>query len=171
MLISQYWLLRVNIHSKSLEFLNHLVHWLTSSKQVDTLICHTTMRRNSINFLYNAGYMTLWCLEVVPVVYTRVFYVHSLQLYRQQLECPHSTLPFFASVSWIFRFLDYFQLVARCIVHTCARRSYIMSSAHIIGPKWQCYSGRHSSCWQYESAMNEDAWAWLFTCCLGTLPI
>ncbi len=35
---------------------------VTSSKGVDTLICHTTMRRNSINFLYNPGHVTLWCL-------------------------------------------------------------------------------------------------------------
>ncbi len=30
------------------------------------------MRRNSINFLYNPGHMTLWCFEVVPVFYARV---------------------------------------------------------------------------------------------------
>ncbi len=40
-----------------------------SSKQADTLICHTTMRRNAINFLSIPGHMTLWCLEVVPVAY------------------------------------------------------------------------------------------------------
>ncbi len=49
----------------------------------------------------------------------------------------HSTLPFFASVGLDFRFLDYFQMVARCIVQACARRSYTMSPAHIIRPKWQ----------------------------------
>ncbi len=27
---------------------------------------------NAINFLYNPGHVTLWCLEVVPVVYARV---------------------------------------------------------------------------------------------------
>ncbi len=32
---------------------------VTSSKQADTLICHTTMRRNPINFLYNPGHVTL----------------------------------------------------------------------------------------------------------------
>ncbi len=32
---------------------------VTSSKQADTLVCHTTMRRHSINFLYNLGHMTL----------------------------------------------------------------------------------------------------------------
>ncbi len=37
---------------------------MTSSKWVDTLICHTTMRRNPINFLYNTGHVTLWCVEV-----------------------------------------------------------------------------------------------------------
>ncbi len=45
---------------------------MTSSKRVDTLICHTTMCRHSINFLYNSCHVTLWCLEVVPVVYARV---------------------------------------------------------------------------------------------------
>ncbi len=45
---------------------------MTSSKWADTLICHTTMRRNAINFLHNPGHMTLWCLEVVLVVYARV---------------------------------------------------------------------------------------------------
>ncbi len=32
---------------------------VTSSKLVDTLICHTTMRRNPINFIYNSGHVTL----------------------------------------------------------------------------------------------------------------
>ncbi len=45
---------------------------MTSRKRVDTLICHTTIGRNSINFLYNPGHVTLCCLEVVPVVYARV---------------------------------------------------------------------------------------------------
>ncbi len=45
---------------------------VTSNKQVDTLICYSTMHRNAINFLYNPGHMTFWCLEVVQVVYARV---------------------------------------------------------------------------------------------------
>ncbi len=49
---------------------------MTSSKRVYTLICHTTIgttiRRNNINFLCNPGHVTLWCMEVVPVVYARV---------------------------------------------------------------------------------------------------
>ncbi len=36
-----------------------------------------------------------------------------------------------------FQFLNYFRLVAKCIVHTCAWRNYPMSWAHIIRPKWQ----------------------------------
>ncbi len=40
---------------------------VTSSKRANIQICHTTIRRNSINFLYNPGHVTLWCLEVVPV--------------------------------------------------------------------------------------------------------
>ncbi len=43
-------------------------------------------------------------------------------------------------------FLNYFRFIARCIVHACARCSYPMSSAHIIRPKWQQWSGWHSSC-------------------------
>ncbi len=38
----------------------------------NALICHTTMRRNAINFLYNASHVTLECLNVVPVFYARV---------------------------------------------------------------------------------------------------
>ncbi len=34
---------------------NHVI----SGKQVDTLICYTTMHRNAINFLYNPGHVTL----------------------------------------------------------------------------------------------------------------
>ncbi len=44
---------------------------VTSSKQPDTLICHTTMRRNPINFLYNPGHMILWCVDVGPVANAR----------------------------------------------------------------------------------------------------
>ncbi len=40
---------------------------VTSSKWADTLICHTTMCRNPVSFLYNPGDMTLWCVEVSPV--------------------------------------------------------------------------------------------------------
>ncbi len=46
-----------------------LITW--PSKRVDTLICDTTMRRHSINFLYNPGHVILWCLEVVPVTNAR----------------------------------------------------------------------------------------------------
>ncbi len=44
---------------------------MTSSKRADILICHTTMRRNPINFLYNPGYVTLWDVEVGPVANAR----------------------------------------------------------------------------------------------------
>ncbi len=42
-----------------------------SSKWVGTLICHTTMRRNPINIIYNSGHVTLWCVEVGPVANAR----------------------------------------------------------------------------------------------------
>ncbi len=44
-----------------------LITWPLASEQ--TLICHTTMHRNAINVLNIPGHVTLWCLEVVPVVY------------------------------------------------------------------------------------------------------
>ncbi len=54
---------------------NLLESWVlshvASSKRADTLICHTTMRRNPINFLYNSGHVTLWCVEVGPVANAR----------------------------------------------------------------------------------------------------
>ncbi len=49
-----------------------LITWPLASKW--TLICLTTMRRNVINFLHNTGYVTLWCLKVVLVVYAWVIY-------------------------------------------------------------------------------------------------
>ncbi len=53
--------------------ISHSNH-VTSSKQVDTLIFHTTMCRNFINFLYFPGHVTLWSLKVVQVVYARVMW-------------------------------------------------------------------------------------------------
>ncbi len=47
-----------------------LIMWPLASEG-DTLICHTTMCRNSIKFLYSPGHVTLWCLEVVPVANPR----------------------------------------------------------------------------------------------------
>ncbi len=46
-----------------------LIMWPLASER--TLVCHTTMHRNPINFLYNPGYMTLWCVEVGPVANAR----------------------------------------------------------------------------------------------------
>ncbi len=56
------------LESSTFPHSNHV----TSSKRVDTLICHTKMRRNSINFLYNPGQVIIWCLEIVPEVSARV---------------------------------------------------------------------------------------------------
>ncbi len=54
-------------------FVAYLTHYnhVTSSKQVDTLMCHTSMHRNPINFLYNPGHVTLWCVEVGLVANAR----------------------------------------------------------------------------------------------------
>ncbi len=49
----------------------HDTNHVTSSKRADTLICHTTMHRNPINFLYHLGHVTLWCVEVGPVANAR----------------------------------------------------------------------------------------------------
>ncbi len=55
-------------HFRSDPHSNHM----TSSKLADTLICHTTMCRNPINFIiYNPGHVTLWCVEVVLVANAR----------------------------------------------------------------------------------------------------
>ncbi len=44
---------------------------VTSNKQANTLICHTTMCSNPINFLYNLDHVTLWCVEVGLVANAR----------------------------------------------------------------------------------------------------
>ncbi len=44
---------------------------MTYSKRADTLIRHTTMCRNLINFLYSSSHVTLWCVEVGPVTNAR----------------------------------------------------------------------------------------------------
>ncbi len=49
------------------EHSNHV----TSSKGADTLICHTTMRRNHINGLYNPDHVSLYCVEVSLVANAR----------------------------------------------------------------------------------------------------
>ncbi len=49
--------------------LDTLITWPLTSEWT-SLICHTTMRRHSINFLYNPGHVILRCLEVVTVANT-----------------------------------------------------------------------------------------------------
>ncbi len=44
-----------------------LIIWLLASEW--TLSYATTMRRNTSNFLYSPGHVTLWCLKVVLVAY------------------------------------------------------------------------------------------------------
>ncbi len=44
---------------------------VTSSKRADTLICHTTMCNNPINFHYNLDHVTRWWVEVGPVANAR----------------------------------------------------------------------------------------------------
>ncbi len=70
-------------------------------------------------------------------------------LYCQQLEFPHSPLQFFASGGWNFRFRDYFQLVARCGVHACARCSYTIKEKRQRVKKShspQVFPNRHQEC-------------------------
>ncbi len=45
--------------------LHALITWPLASEQ--TLICHITMHWNLINFFYNPGHVTLWCVEVGPM--------------------------------------------------------------------------------------------------------
>ncbi len=72
---------------------------VTSSKRADTLICHTTMRRNPINFLYNLCHVTLWYVEVCLVAnarehkYMQIVQEMFLHVYRQSL---------YKSLCWIF---------------------------------------------------------------------
>ncbi len=58
-------------HTQGMALRHTLITW-PLALLVDSLMCHTTMRSNSIYFLYNPGHVTLGCLEVVPVVYARV---------------------------------------------------------------------------------------------------
>ncbi len=44
-----------------------LIMWPPASEW--TLICHTSIRRNSIKFLYDPGHVTFWYLEIVPAVH------------------------------------------------------------------------------------------------------
>ncbi len=55
-------------------------------------------------------------------------------LYCQHLECHSLYAAVLCLWGLYFQFQDYFRLVARCIVHTCAWRRYTMSPAHIIRP-------------------------------------
>ncbi len=48
-----------------------LSNHVTSSKQVDTIICHTTMHWNTNNVLYNRGHVILYCVEVSQVANAR----------------------------------------------------------------------------------------------------
>ncbi len=66
-LLSSQWDMRycLKCHDGARYHSNHM----TSSNLADTLVCHTTKRRDSIYFLYISGHMTLWCLKVVPVAY------------------------------------------------------------------------------------------------------
>ncbi len=61
-----FWLSLENVlHKWAMHFMSHAhSNHVTSSKREDTLICHTTMRGNPINFLYNPGHVTLWCVKV-----------------------------------------------------------------------------------------------------------
>ncbi len=99
---------------------------MTSSKRVDTFICHTTMCRNSIKFIYNSGHVTPWCFEVVPVVYARVlpippfvcvcvFYFLFLSSHIHALTTLYTlTLPW-CQMEWLF--CD--QVWYNCLCFTC----------------------------------------------------
>ncbi len=63
-------LIQANMKHLRPDSIDHtLITWPLASEW--TLICHTIMPTNTINFLYNPGHVTLWCLEVVLVVYAR----------------------------------------------------------------------------------------------------
>ncbi len=66
-------------------FYHTLIMWPLASEW--TFVCHTTMCRNTINFLCSPGNMTLWCVEVVPVVYARVDLYLYFKVTCIHLEC------------------------------------------------------------------------------------
>ncbi len=62
-----------------------LITWPLASEQT-LFICHTTICRNPINFLYNSGHMTLWCVEVGPVANARKGSIQEHDQARVQLQ-------------------------------------------------------------------------------------
>ncbi len=50
--------------------------WMFSLHTSGWLSQTVRIHRNAINFLYNPGHMTLWCLEVVQVIYARVHFTN-----------------------------------------------------------------------------------------------
>ncbi len=79
----------------------------------------------------------LLIVKLMIVICIRIKGSKHIYPHCQQLKCPHSSLPVFASGCLDFRFLYYFRLVQCCIVHACTWRTYTMSWAQIIWPKWQ----------------------------------
>ncbi len=77
----------------SLHWSTHKLHTLQNSSHtrgrllilcmymthVQSPSCTMTMSRNAINVLYNPDHITLWCLEIGPVVYARVPIVWSFE--------------------------------------------------------------------------------------------
>ncbi len=72
--------------------------------------------------LYWQVWINLTMTKYVNDVTTLVF-IHKSHytILPSSLSVTHSMLPFFAFGGWDFWFQDYFRLVARWIVHTCAR--------------------------------------------------
>ncbi len=94
----------------------------------------------------------LWLAEpyqvIVPLVYELWEGEISDTCYHLLITWVSRQIPLnralFAYGAWDFQFRDYFLLVARCIVHACARRSYTMSSYYTV--KIIASSGWHPSC-------------------------
>ncbi len=89
---------------------------MTSCKRADTLICHTTMSRNLINFLYNQCHVTLWCVDVGLVANAREgsmrlphsleqvvpIFVRQFENYPLLQQNTDSKRPFFVIKRWLF---------------------------------------------------------------------
>ncbi len=111
LLISQYWLLRVNIHSKSLESLDHRAPWLPSIVEYIGCIpwgmpCHVLQKIiNDFSYFTICESETLYvnnserslnslpkCLEKCFIMYVRHINVHNALLYYIYLVVSYGNL-------------------------------------------------------------------------------
>ncbi len=109
------------------------------------LIVCLQSKRDNLDFIYLNMCICKYahCPRTLPthIAHCSCRHTQTTRPYCQQLECHplHAAVLCICGLKCLVR--DYFPLVARCIVHACASHSYIMSSAQIIDPKSQWWSG------------------------------